>query len=174
MRLSREKSLRKTADRSFGFAVDGGGCLLENPTNQFRSIPKKCHRGQAGASREGLIPDAGDGVSSIVAGITSLPDAPSLQSVIVTASPSGSYSKWVLTFSPQPATSSAGDSRRRIFMPQSLPPPTLSRCVSVRIYKSPSRAAGEAIILPTTSFLDTTLYSVPGSITVTCPSWEQT
>ena len=46
----------------FGFAVDGGGCDYENLSPRFRSIPKKCHCGQAGAVSEGLTPDAGDAV----------------------------------------------------------------------------------------------------------------
>ena len=44
----------------FGFAVDGGGCALENLSTRFRSIPKKCHFGQAFAAQEGRIPDPSD------------------------------------------------------------------------------------------------------------------
>ena len=46
----------------FGFAVDGGSGFVENLSTRFRSIPKKCHCGQAAASPEGPIPDAGDAV----------------------------------------------------------------------------------------------------------------
>ena len=51
----------------FGFAVDGGGCVIENLFTRFRSIPKrsipkKCHSGQAFALLEGTPPDAGDAI----------------------------------------------------------------------------------------------------------------
>jgi hypothetical protein len=52
------KSLTPTL--CFGFAVDGGGCELENPFVRIRSIPKKCHCGLAG--KEGPIPDTGDAI----------------------------------------------------------------------------------------------------------------
>ena len=46
----------------FGFAVDGGGCAGENVVMRllFRSIPKKCHSGQAAAHNEGVVPETGN------------------------------------------------------------------------------------------------------------------
>ena len=44
----------------FGFAVYGGGSLIENLFPRFRSIPKKSYCGQALAGIEGLLPNAGD------------------------------------------------------------------------------------------------------------------
>ena len=46
----------------FGVAVDGGGGSSENILPFLRSIPKKCHCGQAFAFIEGHIPDTGDTV----------------------------------------------------------------------------------------------------------------
>ncbi len=60
--LHRSASERVTPALRFGFAVDGEGEHFGNPRTHFRSIPKKCHCGQAGAVEEGLIPDAGDAV----------------------------------------------------------------------------------------------------------------
>ena len=57
----------------FGFAVDSGDCAVEKVSAtrisaakapDFRSIPKECHSGQAGASTEGPILDAGDAVTN--------------------------------------------------------------------------------------------------------------
>ena len=41
-----------TPGLGFGFAVDGGGCVIEK-ISQLRSIPKKCHCGQAVTETEG-------------------------------------------------------------------------------------------------------------------------
>ena len=48
----------------FGFAIDCGGGSGENIFPFLRSIPKKCHCGQAGAFAEGGSPDAGDTISN--------------------------------------------------------------------------------------------------------------
>ena len=49
---------RITPALRFGFAVDGGGCVTEK-SNHLRSIPKKCHCGQAGAVIEDEVSDVG-------------------------------------------------------------------------------------------------------------------
>ena len=47
----------------FGFAVDGGGGeVSESVACNFRSIPKKCHCGQAGAERDGRSTYAGKAI----------------------------------------------------------------------------------------------------------------
>ena len=48
----------------FGFAVDGGSGSAKNFFPFLRSIPKKCHCGQAGAVSEGRILDAGDAITN--------------------------------------------------------------------------------------------------------------
>ena len=47
----------------FGFAVDGGGGAAKSQALViFWSIPKKGHRGEAAALKEGPIPDAGNAI----------------------------------------------------------------------------------------------------------------
>ena len=57
---STPKSLTPTL--RFGFAVDGGGCVFENLFTRFRSIPKKCHCGQAVAEPKSAQPNAGNSI----------------------------------------------------------------------------------------------------------------
>ena len=79
--LYRPTSKSVTPALCIRFAVDGGSSTFKNIWPFFRSIPKKCHCGQASAPIAGMIPDAGDAVTNRDACQTgavhegSLPDA---------------------------------------------------------------------------------------------------
>ena len=48
----------------FGFAVDDRGRIFENFFPRFRCIPKKCHRCEAAAVKEGIVPNVGDAIAN--------------------------------------------------------------------------------------------------------------
>ncbi len=62
--LYRPSRERLTPALGFGFAVDGGGGIMKNLFPFFRSTPKKCHCGQAGAFRKGPFPNTSDAVTN--------------------------------------------------------------------------------------------------------------
>ena len=66
--LYRPTSKSVTPALCIRFAVDGGSSTFKNIWPFFRSIPKKCHSFQAHAVIEGALPDAGDAVANRDAG----------------------------------------------------------------------------------------------------------